>query len=117
MRKFWKKGFTLLLGTLLAVSLIGCGSSADGTGSTAGGSGTANIVNIGVTGSLVSFNPFVMDMSDLKNQLTTDEIIGATRLIGYAKESEEDIYYLPLIKNFDTMIFIEETNSTKPIFE
>ena len=62
-------------------------------------------------------NSFVMDMSDLKNQLTTDEIIGATRLIGYSKESEEDIYYLPLIKNFDTMIFIEETNSTKPIFE
>lgn len=62
-------------------------------------------------------NSFVIDMSDLKNQLTTDEIIGATRLIGYSKESEEDIYYLPLIKNFDTMIFIEETNSTKPIFE
>ena len=67
MRKFWKKGFTLLLGTLLAVSLIGCGSSADGTGSTAGGSGTANIVNIGVTGSLVSFNPFVMDMSEMNH--------------------------------------------------
>jgi hypothetical protein len=56
-------------------------------------------------------------MSDLKNQLTTDEIIGATRLIGYSKESKEDIYYLPLIKNFDTMIFIEDTNSTKTIFE
>ena len=67
MRKFWKKGFTLLLGTLLAVSLIGCGSSANGTGSTAGGSGTANIVNIGVTGSLVSFNPFVMDMSEMNH--------------------------------------------------
>lgn len=62
-------------------------------------------------------NSFVMDMSDLKNQLTTNEIIGATRLIGYSKESKEDIYYLPLIKNFDMMIFIEETNSTKPIFE
>jgi erythromycin esterase len=62
-------------------------------------------------------NSFIMDMMDLKNELKTDEIIGATRLIGYSKESEEDIYYLPLIKNFDTMIFIEETNSTKPIFE
>ncbi|MCG2432198.1 erythromycin esterase family protein [Aequorivita xiaoshiensis] len=59
----------------------------------------------------------VIDMSDLKNELTTDEIIGPIRLIGYSKESEEDIYYLPLIKNFDTMIFIKETNSTKPIFE
>ncbi|WP_176465468.1 hypothetical protein [Croceivirga radicis] len=55
-------------------------------------------------------------MLDLKNELTTDEIIGATRLIGYSKESEEDVYYLPLIKNFDTMIFIEETNSTKRMF-
>jgi erythromycin esterase-like protein len=62
-------------------------------------------------------NSFVIDMLDLKNELTTDEIIGPTRLIGYSKESEEDVYYLPLIKNFDAMIFIEETNSTKPIFE
>ena len=67
MRKFWKKGFTFLLSTLLTVSLIGCGSSADGTGSTAGGSGSAGIVNIGVTGSLVSFNPFVMDMSEMNH--------------------------------------------------
>ncbi|NJB38206.1 erythromycin esterase family protein [Croceivirga sp. JEA036] len=60
---------------------------------------------------------FIINMSDLKNELTTDKIMGPTRLIGYSKESEEDIYYLPLIKNFDTMIFIKETNSTKPIFE
>ncbi|MBQ4912838.1 erythromycin esterase family protein [Maribacter sp. MMG018] len=62
-------------------------------------------------------NSFIINMSDLKNELTTDKIMGPTRLIGYSKESEEDIYYLPLIKNFDTMIFIKETNSTKPIFE
>ena len=56
-------------------------------------------------------------MTDLKNEINTDEIIAPTRLIGYSKESEEDIYYLPLIKNFDTLIFIKETNSTRPIFE
>lgn len=62
-------------------------------------------------------NSFIIHMKDLKNELNTDEIIAPTRLIGYAKESEEDIYYLPLIKNFDSLIFIEETNATKPIFE
>ena len=62
-------------------------------------------------------NSFIIDMLDLKNELTTDEIIGPTRLIGYSKESEEDIYYSSLMKKFDTMIFIKETNSTKPIFE
>ncbi|WP_149304995.1 erythromycin esterase family protein [Pareuzebyella sediminis] len=60
---------------------------------------------------------FIIDMKDLKNELNTDEIIAPTRLIGYSKESEEDIYYLQLIKNFDSLIFIEETNATKPIFE
>lgn len=62
-------------------------------------------------------NSFIIDLTDLKNELNTDEIIAPTRLIGYAKESEEDIYYLPLIKNFDALIFIKETNSTRPIFE
>ena len=66
---------------------------------------------------LTNGNSFAIDMLDLKNELNTDEIIGATRLIGYSKESEKDIYNLPLIKNFDTMIFIEETNSTKSLFE
>ncbi len=60
---------------------------------------------------------FIIDMTNLKNELNTDEIIAPTRLIGYAKESEEDIYYLQLIKNFDSLIFIEETNATKSIFE
>ena len=60
---------------------------------------------------------FILDMTDLKSERNTDEIIAPTRLIGYAKESEEDIYYLPLIKNFDSLIFIKETNSTRPIFE
>ena len=62
-------------------------------------------------------NSFIIDMTALKNELNADEIIAPARLIGYAKESEEDTYYLPLIKNFDALIFIKETNSTRPIFK
>jgi len=62
-------------------------------------------------------NSFILDMIGLKNELSTDIITGPTRLIGYSKASEEDVYYLPLIKNYDTLIFINETNSTKPIFD
>jgi erythromycin esterase-like protein len=60
---------------------------------------------------------FFINMSNLKNELGTDKIIGPTKLIGYSEESEEDVYDVPLIKNFDSLIFIEETNSTKLIFE
>jgi hypothetical protein len=60
---------------------------------------------------------FFIDMSNLKYELGTDKIIGPTKLIGYSKESVEDVYYVPLIKNFDSLIFIEKTNSTKSIFE
>ncbi|WP_421823773.1 erythromycin esterase family protein [Flagellimonas oceanensis] len=59
---------------------------------------------------------FYTDMSILKKELGTSEIIGPTRLIGYSKESEKDIYYLPIVQDFDSLIFIEETNSTTPIF-
>jgi erythromycin esterase-like protein len=62
-------------------------------------------------------NSFVADMSDLTNELDTDKIIGPTKFIGYSKESEEDIYFLPLIKDFDCLIFIKQTNATTPIFE
>ncbi|MDO1512193.1 erythromycin esterase family protein [Maribacter confluentis] len=62
-------------------------------------------------------NSFIVDMSTLTNELDTDKIIGPTKLIGYSKESEEDIYFLPLIKDFDCLIFIKETNATTPIFE
>ncbi|MEE9364751.1 MAG: erythromycin esterase family protein [Cellulophaga sp.] len=61
-------------------------------------------------------NSFIVDMAVLKNELSTDEIIGPTKLIGYSKETEEDIYFQPLVKDFDCLIFIKNTNSTTPIF-
>ncbi|MGS2761448.1 erythromycin esterase family protein [Sinomicrobium sp. M5D2P9] len=63
-----------------------------------------------------SGNLFIADMSILKKELNSDDILGPTKLIGYSKESEKDIYFLPLIKDFDSMIFIKNTNSTTPIF-
>jgi erythromycin esterase-like protein len=62
-------------------------------------------------------NSFILDMIGLKNELNTDIITGPTRLIGYSKASDDDVYYLPLIKNYDTLIFINETGSTKPIYD
>jgi len=62
-------------------------------------------------------NEFIIDMEIFKNELKTDEIIGPTKLIGYAKESEEDIYYIQILQNFDSLIFIKETQSTTSIFK
>ncbi|WP_268223522.1 erythromycin esterase family protein [Sinomicrobium oceani] len=63
-----------------------------------------------------SGNSFMADMSILKKELNSDDILGPTKLIGYSKESEKDIYFLPLFKDFDSIIFIKNTNSTTPIF-
>ncbi|SDI25053.1 erythromycin esterase family protein [Winogradskyella thalassocola] len=60
---------------------------------------------------------FYIHTSELKNELKTDKIFGATKLLGYSIESEEDIYYIPILKNFDSLIFIEDTHSTTPIFK
>lgn len=61
-------------------------------------------------------NSLVVDMATFAEELQTDKIIGPTKLIGYSKENEKDIYFLPLIKNFDSLIFVKETNATNPIF-
>lgn len=63
-----------------------------------------------------SGNSFIADMSILKKELNSDDILGSTKLIGYSKESEKDTYFLPLVKDFDGLIFIKNTNSTTPIF-
>jgi len=62
-------------------------------------------------------NSFYADLSILKNVLNTDKIIGPTKLLGYSKESDEDIYHIPIVQNFDSIIFIKETDSTTPIFK
>lgn len=54
-----------LLVLCMIASLIGCGKNNNGTEQTS--SGNTDIVNIGVTGALVSFNPFVMDMSEMNH--------------------------------------------------
>lgn len=58
---------------------------------------------------------FLLDFSILKKELNTDEILGATRLIGYGQEKKTDIYWLHLIKAFDSLIFIKQTSATKPL--
>jgi len=60
---------------------------------------------------------FYLDMPTLTKELKTDGIIGLTKLIGYGKETNKDIYQLPLIKLFDSLIFIENTNATTPLYE
>jgi erythromycin esterase len=60
---------------------------------------------------------FYIDMSALSKELKTDEITGPAKLIGYLKETKKDIYHLPLIKLFDSLIFIENTNATTPLYE
>jgi erythromycin esterase len=55
---------------------------------------------------------FYLDISKLKKELKTDEILGPTKLIGYSKETKEDIYQLPFLKLFDSLIFIQNTNAT-----
>lgn len=56
-------------------------------------------------------------MPTLCKELKTDGIKGPTKLIGYNKETKEDIYQLPFIKLFDSLIFIESTNATTPLYQ
>ncbi len=62
-------------------------------------------------------NAFYLDFYALNQELKTDKIIGATRLIGYAKEEERDIYHLQFPKLFDSLIFIEDTHATTPLLD
>ena len=58
---------------------------------------------------------YYLDMSTLKNELNTDEILGPIKLIGYGKETKKDIYQILFLKLFESLIFIENTNATTPI--
>lgn len=60
-------------------------------------------------------NAFYLDFSTLKKELNTDEIIGATRLIGYGQETKTDTHWLHMIKAFDSFIFIKKTSATTPL--
>lgn len=60
---------------------------------------------------------FYLNVLALKAELKTDEMIGATKLIGYGKETKKDIYRIPLMKHFDSLIFIKNTSATTPLFD
>ncbi|MGB3343075.1 MAG: erythromycin esterase family protein [Aequorivita sp.] len=59
---------------------------------------------------------FYLNLSALKEELNTDDVLGPIKFIGYNKETNKDIYKLPLFKDFDSLIFIENTNATTPLF-
>lgn len=59
---------------------------------------------------------FYLNFESLKKELNTDTILGLVKFIGYSKETKNNIYNLPLIMNFDSLLFIENTNATTPIF-
>jgi len=60
---------------------------------------------------------FYLDMPTLCKELKTDGIKGPTKLIGYNKETKENIYQLPFTRLFDSLIFIESTNATTPLYQ
>ncbi|MFD2909090.1 erythromycin esterase family protein [Flavobacterium ardleyense] len=61
-------------------------------------------------------NAFYLNLLALKKELQTDDIIGSSKFIGYGKESSKDIYTITLLKYFDSLLFIENTNATTPLF-
>ena len=65
----------------------------------------------------INGNAFYLNLSAFKNELKTVDIIGSTRLIGYSIETKENVYQLSFSQNFDSLIFIENTNATTPLFD
>jgi len=60
---------------------------------------------------------YCLDVSSLRQILKPNDILGSVKLIGYAKETEDDVYELPFLKLFDSLIFIEDTNETTPLYD
>ena len=58
---------------------------------------------------------YCINTNSLKNELGTDQLLGSTRLIGYGKETKDDLYYLPIIQHFDTVILFDKTEATSPL--
>ncbi len=60
---------------------------------------------------------FYLETASLTSKLKTDELLGTTKLIGYGIEKEDDVNYeLFLLKHFDTILFLEDTTATTPLF-
>lgn len=54
----------------------------------------------------------IVDTKILSKELNSDAVIGPTKLIGYGKEVKTDIYYIPIAKHYDCLIFVENTKAT-----
>lgn len=85
--KKWKKtGAALLTAVLMVLAAGGCGNDAKEQDIQADG----NIVNIGVTSSLVSFNPFVMDMSEMNHYCSSLMFLPLVEL-------DKDLNFVPML--------------------
>ena len=58
---------------------------------------------------------FILDQKELKKSFDK-RIMGLTKLVGYAKETEKDQYFLPLMEYYDSLIYINKTQATSPVF-
>lgn len=54
----------------------------------------------------------IVDTELLSKELNSDAVIGPIKLIGYGKEEKTDIYYIPIAKHYDCLIFVENTKAT-----
>ncbi len=83
-----KRGAAWLATVMLLSALCGCGNA--GEQEEAAGKADNNIVNIGVTGSLVSFNPFVMDMSEMNHYCSSLMFLPLVEL-------DKDLNFVPML--------------------
>ena len=58
---------------------------------------------------------FILDQKELKKSFDK-RIMGLNKLVGYAKETEKDQYLLPLMEYYDSLIYINKTQATSPVF-
>ncbi|WP_339706132.1 erythromycin esterase family protein [uncultured Kriegella sp.] len=60
---------------------------------------------------------FYLNMTALRKESNLDAVIGPTKLIGYSKETNMDIYQTPFMNIFDSLVFIKKTSATTPLDE
>lgn len=78
--------WSILLAVMI-VALSGCGQNKEATSSD---TDRTEIVNVGVTGALVSFNPFVMDMSEMNHYCSSMMFLPLVEL-------DQDLQFVPML--------------------